>query len=106
MKIAASIFLGIIALLLVQPLVAMNSSENDDCCSEDCCKKECPKKDDQGNKDCNPFTNCALCSLFLISRQPIAAANIVEVKEVFFIKNDNRIIQNLSECWHPPNRRI
>ncbi len=105
MKMAASIFMCIMLSMTALPLSAV-CTDDEQCCSDGCCKEEPVKKDTKQTKDCNPFMTCPLCSLFLTAKISILPDVTIQDKSVFFVKNDNRIIQNLSECWHPPNMGI
>ncbi len=105
MKLSAYIFFFIMLSMTALPFSSI-CTQKEQTCSESCCKKEPCKKENKENKNCNPFTTCPLCSSFLPAKPSILIAFTLQSKIIFFIKNDNRIIQNLSECWHPPNMEI
>ena len=106
MKIAATILLFVISFLTIQPLfqsapkkIAMS------CCSQKACKKKMPAQNKKGGCEgmaCNPFVGCPYYSLFLFSGPQVSFLSSA-VKEKISVSNDNRIIQDISEFWHPPN---
>ena len=100
MKATVYILSLVMAFLMVQPLIPVNNKE--ECCSEKCCKKKEDKKENSKNKDCNPLMNCRFCALFIVSKSYQVEINPINTREKILIINDNRIIKNLSECWHPP----
>ena len=91
------------AFLTVQPLMPIKNKQAENCRKDQCCKKKVDKKEKTGNKDCNPLMNCPYCTLFIAKRNYPVEITLYNIKEKVFIKNDNRTVKNLSECWHPPN---
>ena len=91
----------VMAFLMVQPLIPVNNKK--ECCSEKCCKKEENKRNNKTNKDCNPLLNCPFCTLFIVNKSHQGEINPLNTRDKILIRNDNRVIKNLSECWHPPN---
>ena len=102
LKITVCILSLAMAFLIVQPVISLNKLKGT-CCSGHCCKKKENKKSSAGNKDCNPLMRCQLCSLFIVSGFTPSESSNFSISEKVFIRNDNRTVKNLSECWHPPN---
>ena len=106
MRIGAFILLIIVGFLTIQPLmktapkkIAMR------CCSEKACKKKMPEQNKKGGCEgmaCNPFVGCPYYCLFLVTASSLSPLQ-PPVNEKIGVTNDNRTIQSISECWHPPN---
>ena len=115
MKISAHIFSAafilIFGLLNVQPLFINYRAEKAPMCAKSKChKKKMPAKNmgcgnerDCNNKACNPFLPCATGSCCYIVENFFTYTTIsFAVKEKIALFNDNRLLNKLSECWHPP----
>jgi len=106
MKIGAFILLVIISFLTIQPLIKTEPKKVAGCCSlKDHCRKKMPaqnKKSDCEGMGCNPFVGCPYYNLFLVNESSLSLL-LPPVKEKIDVNNDNRTIQSISECWHPPN---
>lgn len=91
-------------MLIAQPLIASTCKVEEQCYSDKCCKKKGynDKNSKEESKECNPCMNCPFCNLFIVTKSAISLDVIIPGKEKPFAKNDNRIIQNQSGCWHPP----
>jgi len=104
MKVGAFIFLSIVCFLIIEPLFAIVDTAKPKCGATKCCKKTGSKKSSkEENKDCNPFMGCSSCNLFIIAKPVSYLHSVIIAKRKIIIRNDNRIVQHLSECWHPPN---
>lgn len=103
LKVTVHILSFVMAFLMLQPLISVNNKSIDKCCSTQGCKKKEDQKENTSNKDCNPLMNCLFCTLFIVSKSYQGEIKPLNTKEKIFIRNDNRIVKNLSECWHPPN---
>ena len=74
------------------------------CTKEKPSKKETSqKKDDCNNEGCNPFTPCPIgsCCYLIENFFSYTSVSIVK-KQKIALFNDNRLLNNLSECWRPP----
>ena len=106
MKFAAAILFFIASFLTIQPLIKIapkNIAMR--CCTEKACKKKKPeqnKKNPCEGMACNPFVGCPYYCLFLVTAPSLSPLQ-PQAKEKIGINNDNRTIQSISECWHPPN---
>src|SRR4026208_772835 len=112
MRIAASIMLVLYMVLLFQPLFGSPRVEKkpvaSSCCSKSKCQKPSPeseKKDCENNR-CNPFMGCVSGNWFEVSISNIAITSPIVPEVKSFLFNDNRILHNISECWHPPESGI
>lgn len=108
MKFAAYIFAFIFTFLSVQPVfssIALKAAKTE-CCTQSKCGKEeedpTRQKDNCENRSCNPFLSCVYGNFFLLDKQFILFDFLTMPKQKLIVNNDNRIVQNLSECWHPP----
>src|SRR5687767_13988498 len=115
MKARACILTVIWSLLLVEPILANFSIESpySACGAKEevqssCCKSGCvapaenEEKDDCENNRCNPLMSCPTGNFYLFGHQPISLAHFMFAKEKTILVNDNRIIKQSAECWHPP----
>ena len=107
MKLVACIFILIMGFLTVQPAIDLHRSNLTDtkCCMESCSMEinENPEeKDNCENQDCNPFMSCIYGNYFLSSHTSIYVLPFLISIEKLSPANDNRIINGLSDCWHPP----
>lgn len=73
-----------------------------------CSKKKCNKPSDSQDKDkcnsngCNPTLGCSSGNFYVHTHQQILLPNWFEQKQKNSLINDNRIVKNMSECFHPP----
>jgi hypothetical protein len=110
----AAIFILVFGFLHLQPLfgrAVSNVDEEESCASV--CQMNTPcgsKKDEPAEKEnncpiqaCNPFVPCAMsaCCYLVESFFPGINAS-VETKTRLFVFNDDRILNQSSECFHPP----
>ena len=69
------------------------------------CNKKVKGKSKKGMCDgmnCNPFMGCAYCGMYILLKPEIAVITTA-CKEKIHTSNDNRIVKNPSDFWHPPN---
>lgn len=115
MKAGACILMFIWSLLLVEPILANFSIDSPySSCAEkqgvksSCCKPACEapaeneEKDDCENNRCNPLMSCPTGNFYLFGHPPISITHFTFAKEKTILVNDNRIIKQSAECWHPP----
>jgi hypothetical protein len=75
-----------------------------------CCSKmmKCNKREkQQSNKtcegnSCNPFMACASGNFYLMEKTSLTFTNLPINKKKNILINDNRLSDNLSNCWRPP----
>ena len=115
MKARACILVLIWSLLLIEPLSAnFNIESNYSACKKSeptetsCCKSSCSKpaekedeNDCEGNR-CNPLMSCPTGNFYLFSHPNVSIEAFKPSKEKQALINDNRIIKQMAECWHPP----
>jgi len=77
-----------------------------------CSRRKCPlpvssdEKEDCNNNGCNPFVPCNMgFCCYLVENTFAYSIHAPASQNAFFHFNDNRIQNNLSECWHPPEIR-
>ena len=103
------------SLLLIEPLSANLSLQSpySSCSKEEqaepsCSMSACDEPADTGEEndcesnDCNPIMSCPTGNFYLFT-QPglsIPALNISTDKKSLI--NDNRIVKQTGDCWHPP----
>ena len=115
MKIRACILLLIWSTLLTEPLSANFSIQSPySSCSKkvevqsSSCESKCNKPKDKEeendceNNRCNPLMSCPTGNFYLFGHQLLSIAPFILSKQKAILINDNRIIQQLTECWHPP----
>lgn len=114
-------FLLIFSVLHVEPLFHGRIVKNEQTASKTkkptcskakkpvCTKSKCPKKqspkenNDCPNTGCNPFVPCAMGSCCYLVETAFSYSNSTTIsKQKIALINDNRLLNNLSECWHPP----
>jgi hypothetical protein len=108
MKFAAYICFFIFGVLTVQP--AFNSPQvnmpKTGCCKKDRCDKTAneqkKQKDNCENRNCNPLMACVYGNFFLLEKQFISFDLPQTGSEKKITGNDNRVVRNSSDCWHPP----
>jgi hypothetical protein len=96
-------FIILFGFLHLHPLLKEEAKKESTCAKSKCHKpKPCEKKEgcDEG---CNPFVPCSMglcCYLVESIYSPTDIAANGKQKPTLF--NDNRTLNRLSECWHPP----
>ena len=75
----------------------------------DCSKKKSCDKPDESKEDnkcrtdgCNPTLGCPSGNFYVHHHHQISIPSLFLQKLKLLVSDDNRIIKNLSECWHPP----
>jgi len=115
MKFRASILMLLWSILLIEPLSANFSIKTPySSCSKkqelraSCSKSKCnqsndkEKEDDCENNRCNPLMSCPTGNFYLFGHQLLSITPFILSKQKAILINDNRIIKQLTECWHPP----
>ena len=101
--------------LLLEPLSANFSFKNNySSCSKkqeatsSCCESKCNNpgekkdKDDCQNNRCNPLMSCPTGNFYLFGHSPISIMPFATTREKALLINDNRIVKQMTDCWHPP----
>ena len=61
------------------------------------------EKEDCNNNGCNPFVPCNMgFCCFLVENAFAYSVHSLTSQKIYFHFDDNRLQNNLSECWHPP----
>ena len=107
MKSGAFICLFIFSLLTVEPLYSYYQAEEDMCCMEECSKESSEEgEEDCENTGCNPFMSCIYGNFFLVEKPYLSVTWFIVPGKKIATVNDNRIVGNLSDCWHPPEAAV
>ena len=116
MKVGAWILIALWGILLAEPLLAnfdvkspysecsKPQAKKSSCSKKSTCNKEESKdeeKDCEKNR-CNPLLGCPTGNFYLVGLQLLHINPPTSLKKKSILINDNRIVKNLSECWHPP----
>ena len=81
------------------------------CSKKNTANKPCPKKSDnkssnsEGNcksEGCNPTLGCSSGNFYVHHYAQISLPARSGQKQQSLVVNDNRIVRNMRECWHPP----
>ena len=105
MKAAACILMIILGVLWIEPLFSHSTNQITE---SSCCKSKCNKpkptdnKKDCENNRCNPLMACPTGNFFVNNYSHISIAALIISKQKTALVNDNRILKQLTECWHPP----
>jgi hypothetical protein len=73
-----------------------------------CSSKKCNKPSGSEDKDncksngCNPSLGCSSGNFYVHHHYQISMPSWFEQKQKTSLINDNRIVKNMSECFHPP----
>ncbi|SRR5258706_13734890 len=115
MKAGAYILAAIVSILLIQPLfinigakVALSSCSEGKASKSSCCRNKCskPKREDKGRDcegdRCNPLMGCPSGNFYVHNYTCISMISWIIPKQKTALVNDNRISNQLTECWHPP----
>jgi hypothetical protein len=96
-------FLFLFGYLHLQPLLKEEPKKETACAKSKCQKpKPCEKKEGC-NEGCNPFVPCPMGSCcYLVESFYFPTDIAANGKQKLALYNDNRIVNKLSECWHPP----
>ncbi len=67
------------------------------------CSKQKQSPDKQSdNNACNPFMACPYGNFYLSEKTNFDFTNLPIDKIYIIPVNDNRLSENLTQCWHPP----
>jgi hypothetical protein len=119
MKVRACILMALWAALLVEPGSANFSIETpySSCAEKQTEKPSCSKsksscdapvesEDDNDNnceKDrCNPLMSCPSGNFYVFNHSQFVIASLFILKQKASLINDNRIVKQTGDCWHPP----
>ena len=94
----------VFAMLHAEPLVRPCRASNEPTCSVGKkCEGQAPLgTGDCESKGCNPFVPCGGGCCYLPTMFSNDTPQIVLKKERFAMSDDNRLAEQLSECWRPP----
>ena len=103
------------SVLLIEPLSANLSIQTPySSCSKkqkaqsSCCKSKCDKpvnKEDENDCEgnlCNPLMSCPTGNFYLFTQPHLSITPLEISTDKKSLINDNRIIKQMSDCWHPP----
>ena len=105
MKAGAYILLIICCILTVQPMFSNSNAEPTE---SSCCKTKCKKTQPQEDKKdceknrCNPLMACPAGNFYFPGYSHIDIPALILPKQKPTLVNDNRVLTQLTECWHPP----
>src|SRR5688500_14889118 len=115
MKPTAVIFSFVIGLLILQPGFgifttdpAIASCAKKETKKPGCVKSKCEKQaeeeedEDCGMKRCNPLLGCSTGNFYLNYYTRISLDPLFYEKQQTHFFNDNRVLKQSSDCWHPP----
>lgn len=114
MKIRACILMVLWSVLLIEPLSANLSIQTPySSCSKtqkpksSSCKSSCdaPVETEDENEcegRCNPLMSCPTGNFYISSQSHLSIAPLNISKEKRSLINDNRIVKQMGDCWHPP----
>jgi hypothetical protein len=93
-------------------LLGNSLTEIDEKSCANTCQKQNPCEQEEGSSDeenscpvqaCNPFVPCAMSSCcYLVENFFPGINSSLPAKIKLFVFNDNRLLNQSSECWHPP----
>jgi len=77
------------------------------CCSKTmkCSKEKEPPAKQCDQNACNPFMACAYGNFYLLEKSGFTFTTLSINKTRIILVNDNRLADNLSDCWHPPRKQ-
>ena len=105
MKAGAFILAIILFALIIEPVFSNVSAETEEsCCSKTKCNKPEPSddNDDCESNRCNPLMACPTGNFYLFGYNSISFTSYIPSKQKPILVNDNRVLSQLTECWHPP----
>ena len=116
MKTRANILLVLWTVLLVEPLSAnlsIKSVYSSPCSKKQkpessCAKSKCNKPTENDDKNeceknrCNPLMSCPTGNFYLYGQSWMGVPPFAFSKQKKVLTNDNRIQEQPSGCWHPP----
>src|SRR5258706_6853523 len=114
MKPVALILILIWTGLIIEPVFASFSTKatssscsknkpvQSSCSKSKCSKSKQPDKKDCENNRCNPLMSCPTGNFYLFGPSNFSISLFIISKQKTILVNDNRILKQLTECWHPP----
>ena len=125
MKAVAFILTLIWGLLMIEPAFANFRPANSSCsknkptqlpcdknkpapssCSGSKCNKnksnQQEEKNDCESNRCNPLMACPTGNFYLFGHSFFSISALMISKQKNILVNDNRVVKQLTECWHPP----
>ena len=112
-KTRATILSVIVCILIMQPLLAgfglpeaytvcKPATEEEESCSSSCSSEAPPEEDDCERPGCNPLLGCSSGNFYIHDYATISLTTLLIPKKKLFVTDDNRLLEQLNECWHPP----
>jgi len=73
-------------------------------CSRSKCNKSKQQEDENDceNNRCNPLMSCPTGNFYLFGHSFFSIPALIISKQKNILVNDNRVVKQLTECWHPP----
>jgi hypothetical protein len=91
---------------MIQPVFSNTTTAEaeESCCSKTKCNKPEPSdnNDDCESNRCNPLMSCPTGNFYLLVYSRISFGLSIPSKQKSILTNDNRVLTQLTECWHPP----
>lgn len=107
MKIAATIFLLLIAFFTTEPLISSAYGTKGMCTDKGCgendgCAGARKQNKNDCNRPCNPFMYCSVCSYLQSEQTSVLPQAFTIISLKYCLMNDGPILNYQGECWHPP----
>ena len=71
-----------------------------------CNKQRKPSNKGCEGNACNPFMACVYGNFYALEKTGLTFSNLVTNSIKSIIVDDNRLSDNISECWHPPRKLL
>jgi hypothetical protein len=111
-KTRATILSVLISLLIMQPILSgfglpeaytvCKPETEEESCSSSCSSEAPPEEDDCDRPGCNPLLGCSSGNFYIHDYATISFTSFFIPRKKSFVSNDNRLLEQLKECWHPP----
>lgn len=112
MRSRALILIALWSILLTEPAFSNYAIEGNASCQDEqvkelSCSSPCGESEEEEESDCernrcNPLMSCPTGNFYLFGNVQPILPEFISMKENIVAKNDNRLLEQLSECWHPP----
>ena len=114
MKVRAYILMLLWTVLLIEPLSAnlsiqtpysscSNKQTESVSCASSCSKPaDNEEENDCEENRCNPLMSCPTGNFYLFTQPGLSIPALKISTDKKSLINDNRIVKQLNECWHPP----
>jgi hypothetical protein len=115
MKARACILILLWSVLLIEPLSANLSIQtpySSSCSKKEnpktSCKSKCEKPADNEDENeceanrCNPLMSCPTGNFYMFAQSHLSIPAIQLSTDKRSLINDNRIVKQMDDCWHPP----